>query len=417
MTSWQTPGVVVDLLLLVFRVASETESKRIIAGQWRAASLLCRLSVAWGDAVRAWRSLTGELALALLQPNRREHDASLVRVVACGCPALVHLDLSATRITADAELEALTRGCPRLQWLSLCRSEFVVSATGLRAIGQCRALAHLDLSNLSGSAGADLALALASPCRGSLTHLNLTGSGAWLTDDGVRALAASCASLRTLFLSTCSGLRDGGLCAVAAGCRQLRQCDTSNCRRVTDEGTAAVAALPLLEHFEMANCSGATDATLAALAQGPAAPRLRHLGLRGCAAVTEEGLSRLARACPSLTRLNVSKCAAATDAALAALATCCRELRMLDLSESDEFGEDGLCAVARGCTKLETLAVEGCGDALTDTAAVAIERGLKHLRRLFASGCDASCGALTHEGMRAIQRACPSEGLYGLEVC
>lgn len=409
-TPWQAPGVVADLLLL-----QHAEST---AAQWRAASVLCRLSVGWGDAVRAWRSLTSDCALTLLQPKRREHDTSLVRLIACGCPALMRLDLSTARITADAELEALMRGCPRLQWLSLCRSEFVVSAAGLRAIGQCTALAHLDLSNLRGSdGGADLAMVLAKHNFRALTHLNLTGSGAWLTDDGVRALAASCSSLRTLFLSTCSGLRDGGLCAVAAGCLQLRQFDTSNCRRVTDEGTAALAALPLLEHLELANCSGATDAALAALADGPAATRLRHLGLRGCPAVSEEGLSLLARACPSLTRLNLSKCAAATDAALATLAACCPALRMLDLSESDEYGEAGLCAVASGCAELETLAVEGCGDALTDAAAAAIERGLTRLRRLFASGCDAGCGgALTREGVRALQRACPSEGLHGIEA-
>ena len=422
--SWQSPGVVLDALLLTCRCwidgwvpqesrpSSLWDEQRLTAGQWSAAAILCRLSTGWAAAVRAWRSLVTELTPSLVQsepdmrgrrPGRlcRMNDA-VVRHIASSCPALTALNLQETSVGDDAvrgdAMHELAQRCSRLCMLNLRGN--VLHSEAIGALARLTSLEHLDLSKTRwwgpASANSSMAsLAASAP----LTRLNLTGCNDWLSVTAVAALAR-CTTLRALFLSTNTGVRDAAVCAIAASCVALTHLDLSNCHHLTDVGVAALAELPL-RHLELTNCSGSSDEALVALARTGPRSCLLHLGLRAAFA-SEAALSELVTSCPSLTHLNISKCRAATDAALAAIARSCAALRVLDLRESDECTDAGLIAIAGGCPTLEELNCEECADVLTDAAAAAIVKGLKQLRTLNAAGS----GDLSHIGLQTL-RAIP----------
>jgi hypothetical protein len=62
-----------------------------------------------------------------------------------------------------------------------------------------------------------------------------------ITNAGIKALAKSCANLRSVNVSSCFELTDGALRALAT-CHQLRAVNACGCERITDKGLCALAA-------------------------------------------------------------------------------------------------------------------------------------------------------------------------------
>ena len=139
--------------------------------------------------------------------------------------------------------------------------------------------------------------ALAAGAGASLTAVSLTGATA-VTDRGLAALGAHARRLsRFEFAGYSELISDAGLAALAVGgC--LTAVSLGRLPRVTDAGVAALAAAaPRLEAVVLP--PGATDAALAALAEGPAAERgvLRVVDASAARrGVTGEGVARLAGA-------------------------------------------------------------------------------------------------------------------------
>ncbi|KAL1528691.1 hypothetical protein AB1Y20_010027 [Prymnesium parvum] len=198
------------------------------------------------ETLRAMRGLTrlrelslGGVALSLCAPLDATALASLA-----GCAELRLLHLTSTSI-GDETLEAIARGCSRLEDVSLCSSESLTHR-GVAALARgCPSLRRLDLRNCS-LVGPEGVRALAA-CP-NLSHLNLQRvRGA---TSSLHALGASSAAMRQLSLSLCF-LLDDDLHALQS-LRQLDDLDLNAANGFEPRALeAALLELPLLRRLSL----------------------------------------------------------------------------------------------------------------------------------------------------------------------
>lgn len=117
---------------------------------------------------------------------------------------------------------------------------------------------------------------LAPPRR--LVHLNLSRCGR-VTDEALRTMAGNVPLLEGLEVAGCA-VGDAGFVALVPGC-------------------------PRLSHVDLEECVEVTDATLVALARGPAARGVRSLGVSYCENVGDAGVVEVLRKCTGLRNLEV----------------------------------------------------------------------------------------------------------------
>ena len=261
-----------------------------------------------------------------------------------------------------------------------------VLAAASRALRRLQRAAWLDAPclHLAGAAGAELAAGVLSPARllralrSPPVEISLAGVG------GLRA--AALASL----LEACSACS-----APSAGHGPATGGSAAGGTAGSAAGGAGGSALLSLD---LSRCAAleAEACDLVALH----APRLRHLGLAGVAAVDDAAVGRLARACAHLGSIDLSACPKVGDGALRALAARggASQLHTLRLFLCTGVSGAGVAAVCRGCPRLTALDLTGSGGA-TDEALLS----LRNLRALGAGGSE----RVSDEGVLALASSCP----------
>ncbi len=212
-----------------------------------------------------------------------------------------------------------------------------------------------------------------------------------------------------LQLQFCDGLRDAHLRALPAGLRRLT---LDACHAVTDDGVKALAAscgkrLELLSIYWNVKLTNSS-----AIALSLRCPSLTSLSLSGCTGIGASGVLSLASRCRRLTALNLTRLPLVDDVALSTVLQANPAVRELRLFASSQYTDAPLLAAASSCAGLAVLDVTGLGK-LTDGAAIAIGSGCRRLRELYLTWCK----ALTDAGVCAVARGCPlaSLSVHGLD--
>ncbi|CAK0782811.1 hypothetical protein CVIRNUC_006006 [Coccomyxa viridis] len=116
--------------------------------------------------------------------------------------------------------------------------------------------------------------------------------------------------------------------------------------------------LETLSHYPLVTvnlngCQKLTDSGVARFIK--ACPTLQELSLYWNLNVGLQTLGALSTSCTGLTSLNLSGCKSVTDAGIIQLAAACTALRQLDLTRCVKLGDAAYAAIAQHCTQLQEL--------------------------------------------------------------
>lgn len=252
------------------------------------------------------------------------------------------------------------RGLQKLRWLSVSGINAFTGA-GLRHLAELPLLEHLDLTYTDvGEEGLGTLQRLP-----SLRELSLAHCGGF--PGSALSTVGRCVGLRRLSLDGCYTVRGADLAALA-GLRELRHLDLSDCMGafrgqvmgelafqgdgvgVTDEGLAALAALPL-STLVVDGCAAVTDVGISTIAR---MATLQHLGMGGLPKVTAAVLTTLPE---RLTTLGLQGMGHFEPRDLRQVARL-RNLRELDLGGLTAMTDEDLTAIL-GPLRLRVLRLAG----------------------------------------------------------
>ncbi len=177
-------------------------------------------------------------------------------------------------------------GCPKLT--DVCFVQFAKTHAKLKHIR----MTECELVTMKGVA------ALVAGCR-RLTCIEASG-GQRYTDNGLRALAKQCggtfsANIRVLDLSgSLPDATDGSLMSVMSTMGGARTISMAGCSNMTDVSVAPLNRKSAFRNLRALDVSGSNmgDAGLSWIAHG-CGEGLRELNLRGCAAITDDGIEQV----------------------------------------------------------------------------------------------------------------------------
>ncbi|KAH8872449.1 F-box/LRR-repeat protein [Schistosoma japonicum] len=361
------------------------------------------------------------------------------------CHMIESLDLSGCQNLTNGTCDYLGKNCSLLTTLSL-ESCSRVDDTGLEMLSWCSNLTCLDVSWCSvGDRGLT---AIAKGCK-NLQRFRAVGCQE-ITSRGVEQLARHCHSLLLLNLNYCGqGVTDEAMVHLSIGCPDLRVLAVSHCS-ITDQGLRAIAGtlspgaaaaivgqatsnsqqngipliLPVVTSNGNANHQDASSANNTAdnnnygdlsangrLQKGSDSNKtllvpvgcvsLTTLEVARCSAITDIGLSAIARVCNKLEKLDLEDCALVTDSTLAQLAVHCPRLNTLVLSHCDQVTDEGIARLAEGLCgtdQLQTLAMDNC-PLLTDAALEHLGSNCRKLRQLDLYDCQ----LITKQGINSLE--------------
>lgn len=363
------------------------------------------------------------------------------------CHMIESLDLSGCQNLTNTTCDCLGQNCSLLQTLSL-ESCSRIDDTGLELLSWCSNLTCLDVSWCTvGDRGLT---AIARGCKG-LQRFRAIGCRE-ITSRGVEQLTRNCRGLLLLNLNYCGqGITDEALVHLAIGCPDLRVLAVSHCS-ITDQGLRALAgalspsaAATIIGHNSFSGHQNGNSLVLPipssneningresghSFDQGvlssegqtetrrrrsmPSVPtsltlvgclNLTTLEVARCTAITDLGLSAVARVCTKLEKLDLEDCGLVTDATLAQLAVHCSRLNTLVLSHCDQLTDDGIARLAEGLCgpdQLQTLAMDNC-PLLTDTALEHLGINCRRLRQLDLYDCQ----LITKQGINNLESQYP----------
>eukprot|EP01097_Dermamoeba_algensis_P007838 TRINITY_DN5037_c0_g1_i1.p1 TRINITY_DN5037_c0_g1~~TRINITY_DN5037_c0_g1_i1.p1 ORF type:complete len:461 (-),score=33.94 TRINITY_DN5037_c0_g1_i1:153-1490(-) len=179
------------------------------------------------------------------------------------------LDLMGCDIT-DASLQALSKGCPFLQWIELTKCASI-SDLGVRHLSdRCHYLQHLCLSFCEN-----------------------------ITDQSLHFISKGCPRLSFLDLSCCQQITDDGLYSLGRGCSMLKELKIIYCVHVTDAGIEKlIVGCPYLKFLDLFHCRRLTDATLTNISQH--CQFLSKIDIRHCNNISALAVERFRASFPSL---------------------------------------------------------------------------------------------------------------------
>ncbi|KAI1883363.1 hypothetical protein AGOR_G00230650 [Albula goreensis] len=184
-------------------------------------------------------------------------------------------------------------------------------------------------------------------------------------------------------------------------------------RIMTSHGTVTDFNISQLLHagihtLDLQNCV-VSDSTLRQVH----CPHLRTILLKGCRAVTSQGVVALAGACPSLAVVDLGGCVEVTDDGVVALAHSCRQLEVISLRGCSGLTDAALLALAHNCSLLHSVYFsETC---VTDEGVVGLATGVcsNNLKELQM----ARCQFLTDEAVTAVLTHCPNIRIFNFHGC
>uniref|UniRef100_K3WKE1 Clu domain-containing protein n=1 Tax=Globisporangium ultimum (strain ATCC 200006 / CBS 805.95 / DAOM BR144) TaxID=431595 RepID=K3WKE1_GLOUD len=199
------------------------------------------------------------------------------------------------------------------------------------------------------------------------------------------------AKLKVINLTGCSGLTDLALGHLFRRAKMLRSITLSSCTGISDEGLVWMLEDMLdhsrcgecLEHVDFSYCSQLSATAIRALVVQ--CPNLTSLNLSGCVHLTDENLVDIINACEKLVRLEAGFCRELSDAVLSSIAKQL-SLEELNLSRCVKITDGGMLEIAAQFTVLKKLNVSACKK-LTRTTLEALYEGCTMLEEMDVTHC------------------------------
>ncbi|KAK1629403.1 hypothetical protein QYE76_003718 [Lolium multiflorum] len=288
---------------------------------------------------------------------------------------------------------------PKLQTLKLEGCKFMTD--GLKYIGiSCASLRELSLSKCSGLTDTDLSFVVSR--LKSLLKLDITCNRN-ITDASLAAITSSCPSLISLKMESCSHVSSEGLRMIGKRCSQLEELDITD-SDLDDEGLKALSGCSKLSSLKIGICMKISDEGLMHI--GKSCPELRDIDLYRSGAISDEGVTQIAQGCPMLESINLSYCTEITDLSLAALSKCAK-LNTLEIRGCPSVSSVGLSEIATGCRLLAKLDIKKCF-AINDVGMLFLSQFSHSLRQINLSYC-----SVTDIGLLSLSSIC---GLQSMTI-
>ncbi|KAL0427105.1 UNVERIFIED_CONTAM: EIN3-binding F-box protein 1 [Sesamum latifolium] len=356
-------------------------------------------------------------------------------------------------------LSAIARGCPSLRVLSLWNVPSIGDEGIFEIARECHSLEKLDLCQCPSISNRGLAaIAESCPNLASLTIESCPNIG----NESLQAIAKFCPKLQSITIKDCALVRDLGIASLLSSSTVLTKVKLQ-ALNITDYSVAVIGhygksitnlvlcglqnvsqkgfwvmgnakGLQTLSSLTITSCRGVTDLSLEAVGRG--CPNLKHMCLRKCCFVSDNGLVAFAKAAGSLESLQLEEVNRITQLGiLTALSSCisklksvslvkcmgikdlstefpmlspCESLRCLSIRSCPGFGSTSLAVVGKLCPQLHHLDLSGlCG--ITDAGLLPLlESSLARLHgeTLELLNLD-GCQKITDASLAALADSCP----------
>ncbi|RKP25030.1 hypothetical protein SYNPS1DRAFT_3989, partial [Syncephalis pseudoplumigaleata] len=280
-------------------------------------------------------------------------------------------------------------------------------------------------------------LTIAEAAGSFVRHVNLRGC-MQLQAPTLNAITVHAINLESLTLAGCRALTAWDIGAALTSLPSLRRLDLSGLLTVTERSMAQLD-VPRLEELNLTRCRnlsaiglwrvlmegvgpGLTTLRIGGCERavnndllaniGLRYPRLAHLSLADCNAITDTGLIKLVQGCRQLDTLSLSRCHRLTDMGIGAIGEHCPQLARLDLAGCIELTSDGLEALSRGCHQLTQIDLEDCV-MVDDEGLHALAAGCPRLQDVALGFCD----AISDDGVFALIAGCPGLKCLAVDNC
>ncbi|XP_026582484.1 dynein regulatory complex subunit 6 [Pseudonaja textilis] len=329
----------------------------------------------------------------------------LIRFVAEGCSALLHLDLSHTDIS-NGTLALLPRCFPNLQFLSIayCRK---FTDKGLHYLGNgrgCHKLLYLDISGCL-QITVEGFRNLGNSCS-RIRYLTINEMPTF-TDRCIQALVPKCQWIESVECNESPHLSDIGLKAfntcqlvkmkiqgsnlvtdlsfkvISKFWPRMNHICVTNCKKITDVAVKLIAPLDNIVILNLSGCPRISDSGIKSFVDGPSASKLKELNLANCSYVSDIALVKISERCPNLIYLNLQNCKLVTDTGVQAM-TAMASLAYLNISRTG-ISDQGLESLGRHF-KIKEIILSECR-LISDTGMKALCTELKKLDYLDLSFC------------------------------
>uniref|UniRef100_T1GTU2 F-box domain-containing protein n=1 Tax=Megaselia scalaris TaxID=36166 RepID=T1GTU2_MEGSC len=249
----------------------------------------------------------------------------------------------------------------------------------------------------------------------------------------LKDLVINVTHLQSLNLSGCYNVADQNLChAFSVDLPNIKKLDLSLCKQITDTnrqasqelGSSRVGRLlqhhthrPIvdrwglkrLKHLNLRSCWLICDQGIGYLAglnkeTDGGNMELEYLGLQDCQRLSDIALRHIAQGLTSLKTINLSFCVSITDSGLKHLAKMAN-LQSLNLRSCDNISDIGMAYLTDGGSRIISLDVSFC-DKISDQALTHLSQGLYRLKTLSLNQCQ-----ITDQGLLKI-----AKNLHSLET-
>jgi hypothetical protein len=323
----------------------------------------------------------------------RRISNGMLRDMIAALPSLVHLEVSFAVALSDDGVRAVARTCPHLRLLKVSGNH-ALTKESILALRGCRELETLDLSFCKGFRDD------AGPLLSSFQKLRNLSISYWrISDKFLGSLFAygGAKALETISLGNCVDVSDVGISYIAryAG-ERLRGLRIRGCARISDRGLSMLAATaPRLEHIDASYNDNIIADGVGFLG---ACEGLRYVNLTNCTALTDGAVAKVVRG-GGIEELHLSWCTLLTDAAIVSIASCPR-LARIGLDGCARLTDLGVRSLAE-CRELAHLSITYC-PRLTGETLTALIGGV------FISLKDADvrfCPGMTVDSVARVRRA------------
>lgn len=283
---------------------------------------------------KSFREITqgiGNLTSLNLSGCYNVRDDNLHQAFAQPIPTLQHLDLSLCKQITDKSVLRIVQSLTNLKVLELGGCSNVTDAGVMAIANGLKRLQRLNLRSCWSVSDQGLRLLAGQSEKSTgtlvLEHLGLQDCQ-HLSDDALKYIAQGLTKVSSINLSFCINISDLGL-KYLAKMPSLRELNLHSCDNVSDAGLAfmAEAASPITT-LDVSFCDKITDQSLDYISQGLF--NLKYLSMRACH-VSDEGISKIAKALSDLEVLNMGQCTRITDRSVYAVANSFKNLRSVDL--------------------------------------------------------------------------------------
>ncbi|ORY80518.1 hypothetical protein BCR37DRAFT_71687 [Protomyces lactucae-debilis] len=236
-------------------------------------------------------------------------DSSFKRIVAACGPQTRSFALASCWNVSPLSLFELTARAPNLRSLDLsnCRKmndqalfKIINTAYQLEELdlGYCKHISDRSMHCIAVHASPRLRVLKLSRC----TSITDAGFGYW------SYAPTGFPKMTTLILRDCTFLSDNAIVALVNSCGALQHLDLSFCCALSDTSVEVLSlGLPNLKSLLLAFCGSAvSDSSLGSISHH--LQSLRHLSVRGCVRVTEQGVRSVLDNITTLEILDVSQC-------------------------------------------------------------------------------------------------------------